>query len=100
MATSPRPLRWAGRIGWILVVGSIALAAMAGTGSMSETEMVNNSLYIALTFGFGAGMIIGSRTFSDAPTTRQAWSGALILGACGAAVAAIIRWYILVKFFR
>ena len=90
-------LRWAGRIGWLLVIGSLALVAMAGTGSMSEGEMVANSLYIALAFGFGAGMIIGSRRFIDAP---KAWSGALTLGACGAAVVALIRWYILVKFFR
>lgn len=42
---------------------------------------MNNSLYVALAFGFGVGMIIGSRKFSDAPT-GQAWQGALILGAC------------------
>jgi len=39
MSTPPSPLRWAAHIGWLLVVGSIALVAMSATGSMSETEM-------------------------------------------------------------
>ncbi len=99
MTQAPSPLRWAARIGWLLVVGSILLVGMAGSGSMSETQLVENSLYVVLAFGFGVGMIIGSSKYSDAPTA-QAWQGALVLGACVAAGVAVIRWYVLVKFFR
>ena len=50
-------------------------------------------------FGFGVGMVIGASKFRDAPTTGQAWQGALVIGGCVAAAVAFARWYILVKFF-
>jgi len=100
MATAPSPLRWAARIGWLLVVGSILVIGMAASGSMSETQLVQNSLYVVLAFGFGVGMIAGARKYRDITPAPQAWMGVLILGACIAAAVSVIRWYILVKFFR
>jgi hypothetical protein len=100
MTKPPSSLRWAARIGWLLVVGSILLVGMAGSGSMSETQLVENSLYVVLAFGFGVGMIAGAGKYKDVPAAPQAWMGTLILGASVAAGVAVIRWYILVKFFR
>lgn len=96
--TPPRRLRWGARLGWLLVVGSIALAIMAGP-SQSENQLVEKSLYFVLAFAFGVGLIVAARNFRDAPTWTQAASGAVILGLVFMAVAAAGRAYFFARFW-
>jgi 1,4-dihydroxy-2-naphthoate octaprenyltransferase len=94
-----RPLRWASRLGWLLVVGCLGLAIVAATGANSEQQLIDASLYVVLPLGFGIGMIIASRRFRDVPTAAQAAAGVLLLGAIFAAIAAFARWYFFLKVF-
>jgi hypothetical protein len=95
-----KALVWLGRLGWLLVVGSIALSLAATTGSMSETEMIDNSLYVVLALGFGAGLVVGARSQRTAtgPDAGRV-AGAVIMALALAGAAAFSRWYFLVKIF-
>lgn len=91
-------MRWAKVVGWLMVVGSIGLAATLATGAASERELVEVSLYLVLAFGFGVGLLIAVRMArSSAPTSRaKAFAAAVVIGLVAASVAAFARWY----FFR
>jgi hypothetical protein len=73
-------------LGWLAVVGSIAISAMAGP-HMSESELVHYSLYVVLVFGFGLGLALGA-------LSKDRWYpfyGAFLF-TCAAALA---RWWII-----
>ena len=74
-------------VGWLLVVGSAAISALAGP-HMSETEIVRNSLYVVLVFGFGLGLALGA--IKDIP-----W--AFYSAAVFCIAAAFARWWLITK---
>lgn len=88
-----------GRLGWLLVIGAVAGAGLMAQSGASESELVEVSRYPVLMFGFGVGVLIGRRKLADAPSAGQAVSGALIIGALAAAIAAYGRWYFFAKIF-
>ncbi len=94
-------LVWLGRLGWLLVIGSMVLSVIAGaTGSMSETELVENSLYVVIAFGFGVGLVVGARSQSTATGSDAGRVfGVLIMALAVAFGASFARWYFLVKIF-
>ena len=94
------PSRWPVRLGWLLVVGSIAISAAAATGTARESQLVAASLYVILAFAAGIGLIIGAwRGGAWKGSARDAWANGLIVGALCAAAAAYGRYYYLEHFF-
>jgi hypothetical protein len=96
-----KALVWLGRVGWLLVIGSMALSVIAAaTGSMSETEMIDNSLWVVLAFGFGVGLVVGARSQSTATGSDAGRvAGTLIMALAVAFGTSFARWYFLVKIF-
>lgn len=96
-----KALVWLGRLGWLLVLGSMAIAVIAGvSGTLSETELVENSLWVVLAFGFGVGLVVGARAQSTATGSRAGRIfGALVMALAVTFGASFARWYFLVKIF-
>ena len=96
--TTPCPrIRWAARLGWLLVVGPLVVALTATNGSMSEQQLIDASLYVVLPFAFGIGMLVASRKFHDVPTGAAV--GVMMLGTIFAAVAMAARWFFFATIF-
>ena len=96
---SSAPNRWAKIVGWLLIIGAVGLSLASLTGSMSEREMIEMSLYPVLAFGFGIGLLVGARWMRDVADPSRAPIGVLLAGLIGAGVAAFGRWYFFVKIF-